>query len=65
MNKYIDENENFDWTALSEELYEWADDLTDFTEWDWVNAERKAKLSDEALREVEEILKEIKEIIEA
>ena len=58
--KYFDEDEIFDWTLLSEELYAWADDLTDFTEWDWVDGDRKAQLSEEALKEVEAILAEIK-----
>ena len=60
MKKYVDNQENFDWTALSEELYAWANDLTDFTEWDWVDEDRKAQLSEEALKEVEAILAEIK-----
>ena len=59
MGKYF-KNGSFDWTILSEELYEWANDLTDFTEWDWVNEDRKAQLSESALEEVEAVLAEIK-----
>ena len=62
MKKYVvnvDGNEQLNWDALSEELHEWAEDATDFTQWDWVDEDRKAQLSEEALREVEAILDEI------
>ena len=59
-NNYT-KNGELNWDALSEELYNWANDATDLTEWPWVSDDRKNLLSEAARAEAEEIYDTIKD----